>query len=143
MRSKLTGILLLLFGPDAAAQATWVVDRTPILDVPGVATTGTLIFGYAAGGMRLADGGLLIADRAENSIRVLDATGKLVRSVGRTGDGPGEFQSMMWAGRCGPHSLLASRRDGVPERATSRARYDHVTEPEHPSDVIGRVSNRP
>ena len=106
MRSKLTGILLLLFGPDAAAQATWVVDRTPILDVPGVSTTGTLILGYAAGGMRLADGGLLIADRAENSIRVLDATGKLVRSVGRTGDGPGEFQSMLWAGQCGSDSLL-------------------------------------
>jgi hypothetical protein len=106
MRSKLAGILLLLFVSDAAAQATWVVDRTPILDVPGMSTTGTLTFGYAAGGMRLADGGLLIADRAENSIRVLDANGKLVRSVGRTGDGPGEFQSMMWAGRCGADSLL-------------------------------------
>ncbi len=107
MCSKLSGILvLLLFVSDAEAQATWVVDRTPILDVPGVSTTGTVTFGYAAGGMRLADGGLLIADRAENSIRVLDATGKLVRSVGRAGEGPGEFRSMIWAGRCGPDSLL-------------------------------------
>jgi len=106
VRSKLSAILLVLSVSDAAAQATWVVDRTPLLDIPGESTTGTLTFGYAAGGIRLADGGLLIADRAENSIRVLDATGKLVRSVGRTGDGPGEFQSMMWAGRCGSDSLL-------------------------------------
>jgi len=106
MRSKLSGILLLIAVSDAAAQATWVVDRAPILDVPGLSATGTVTFGYAAGGMRLADGGLLIADRAENNIRVIDATGKLVRTLGRAGPGPGEFQSMMWAGRCGADSLL-------------------------------------
>lgn len=106
MRSNLSGILLVLGASGAQAQATWVIDRTPILDVPGMSTAGTLTFGYAAGGMRLADGGLLIADRADNTIRVLDANGKLVRSVGRAGEGPGEFQSMIWAGRCGSDSLL-------------------------------------
>lgn len=106
MRSKLSGILLLLAVSDAAAQATWVVDRAPILDVPGLSATGTVTFGSAAGGMRLGNGGLLIADRAENGVRVIDATGKLVRTVGRAGEGPGEFQTMMWAGRCGADSLL-------------------------------------
>jgi hypothetical protein len=106
MHHRLSGILLLLCVSDAAAQATWIVDRTPILDVPGMSTTGTLTFGYAAGGTRLSNGGLLIADRAENSVRVLDTNGKLVRSVGRTGDGPGEFQHIIWAGRCGSDSLL-------------------------------------
>jgi hypothetical protein len=90
----------------AGAQSTWVVDQTPILDVPGLSASGTVTFGYAAGGIRLPDGGLLIADRGENTVRVLDASGKLVRSIGRAGNGPGEFQSILWAGRCGGDSLM-------------------------------------
>jgi hypothetical protein len=106
MRVKLCGILLALSFSDAAAQATWVIERTPILDASGVASNSTVTFGNAAGGTRLSDGRLLIADRSENSIRIIDATGKLLQSVGRTGDGPGEFRSMVWAGRCGADSLL-------------------------------------
>ena len=106
MRLILAGAMLVVAIADASAQATWAVDQTPVLDIAAVSKEGAVVFSYAAGGMRLADGGLLIADRSENTIRVLDATGKLVRSVGRTGDGPGEFQSMIWAGRCRGDSLL-------------------------------------
>ncbi len=106
MHWVLPGVLLVLAAANASAQATWVVDRAPILDVTGSTKDGTVVFGYAAGGTRLSDGGLLIADRAENSIRVFDASGKLLRTVGRAGDGPGEFQAIAWAGRCGPDSLL-------------------------------------
>ena len=106
MRSILSGILISVLASQASAQATWVVDRTPILDVAGVSSDGTVIFSNAAGGMRLRDGGLLIADRGESSIRVIDAAGKLVRSVGRAGGGPGEFQSILWAGPCGADSML-------------------------------------
>jgi hypothetical protein len=90
----------------AVGQVAWTVDRTAILDVPGVGADGKVTFGYAAGATRLANGGLLIADRSESSIRVVDASGKLLRTVGRAGDGPGEFQTMIWAGRCGTDSLL-------------------------------------
>jgi hypothetical protein len=103
---RLTLVLLALAFLKAGAQASWVVEREPVLDVTGVDGAGSVIFGYAAGGTRLSNGGLLIADRAENSIRVLDSSGRLVRSVGRAGDGPGEFQTMMWAGGCGPDSML-------------------------------------
>jgi 6-bladed beta-propeller len=106
MRSMLPGVLLLFAAANSSAQATWVVDRVPILDVPGTSSSGVVTFGYAAGGMRLSDGQLLIADRVENSIRVFDTSGKLMRTVGRTGDGPGEFQAIVWAGRCGTDSLL-------------------------------------
>jgi hypothetical protein len=89
-----------------AGQAEWVVDRKPILDVPGVAASGTVNFENFVGATRLKDGSLLIADRGANSIRLIDPSGKLVRTSGRTGDGPGEFQTMLWAGRCGLDSML-------------------------------------
>jgi hypothetical protein len=90
----------------AASQATWTVDRTPILDVPGVAADGKVNFGNAGGATRLADGSLLVADRAENAVRVIDALGKLLRTLGRPGQGPNEFASVIWAGGCGSDSLL-------------------------------------
>lgn len=90
----------------ATAQATWTVDRAPILDVPGVATDGKVNFGYSGGATRLADGSLLVADRADNSVRVIDASGKLVRTLGRAGQGPNEFASIIWAGWCGADTLM-------------------------------------
>lgn len=87
-------------------QAEWAVDRKPILDLTGVTAGGAVNFENVAGVTRLHDGSLLIADRGPNSVRLFDPTGKLVKTVGRTGDGPGEFQTMLWAGGCGPDSML-------------------------------------
>ncbi len=89
-----------------SGQATWTVDRAPLLDVPGLGADGKVTFGYAAGAMRLADGALLVADRTESAIRLVDARGKLVRTIGRSGDGPGEFRSIISASGCGIDSML-------------------------------------
>lgn len=103
----LTALALIAFpGAGLAAQATWTVDAKPILDVPGVTANGSVTFANMAGVTRLRDGSLLIADRGSNSIRLVDPRGKLVKSSGQTGDGPGDFQSMIWAGGCGPDSML-------------------------------------
>ncbi|MEO7359604.1 MAG: hypothetical protein ABI120_04700, partial [Gemmatimonadaceae bacterium] len=45
----------------------------------------------------LPDGGLLTISQSGNVMRRFDASGKLVGDVGRTGSGPGEFQSLMSA----------------------------------------------
>lgn len=106
--SLLAALLLALALPTTAlsGQATWIVDRTPLLDVPGLGDDGKVTFGYAAGAMRLADGALLIADRTESAVRLVDAKGKLVRTIGRSGDGPGEFRSIISAVGCGADSML-------------------------------------
>jgi hypothetical protein len=106
MRTMLPAALLVFAVVKAPAQATWVVDPNPVLDVPALSGAGGVAFAYPAGGIRLANGGLLIADRGENTVRVFDANGRLERSLGRPGDGPAEFRSMVWARRCGGDSLL-------------------------------------
>lgn len=124
MRSLLCAALSTMAAADVFGQAMWLVAPTPILDVPGTSSSGSVIFGYPAGGIRLANGGLLIADRAENTIRVLDASGKVERSLGRRGGGPNEFQSMGWARRCGGDSLLVwdlARRQATVVGSTSES----------------------
>lgn len=103
-----TLLALLLTAPlsTGTGQAIWQIDPQPLVDVAGLGPDGTVVFGEPAGATRLADGSLLIADRAENTIRVVDAGGGLVRSLGREGSGPGEFRTVLWAGGCGADTLL-------------------------------------
>lgn len=88
------------------AQVTWSVDPKPILDVAGLTTAGALNFEVAGGATRLSNGGLLIADRGASSIKLIDASGKLIATSGRKGTGPGEFRIIGAATRCGSDTLL-------------------------------------
>jgi hypothetical protein len=49
-------------------------------------------FSDISGIRQLSDGRLLVADRLEKAVRLLDARGEYLDDVGRVGSGPGEFQ---------------------------------------------------
>jgi hypothetical protein len=49
-------------------------------------------FSDISGIRQLSDGRLLVADRLEKAVRLLDAAGAYLDEVGRVGSGPGEFQ---------------------------------------------------
>ncbi len=48
-------------------------------------------FSYIRGAGRLSDGSIVAADRATAEVRIYDETGRHLRSMGRKGEGPGEF----------------------------------------------------
>jgi hypothetical protein len=50
---------------------------------------------------RLSNGGIAIANRGTNDVRIFDAGGRHVTTFGRTGSGPGEFRRLEWIGRSG------------------------------------------
>jgi hypothetical protein len=95
----------------AFAQQEWIIGAKPLLDVVGVDASGTMVFQNPGGGTRLANGSLLVADLGSTSIRLIDATGKLVRSVGREGSGPGEFRILFGGNGCGSDSLFVYARE--------------------------------
>jgi hypothetical protein len=84
----------------AGAQAEWAVSSKPILDVPGVDANGAEAFQNLAGAVRLSNGKIIIADKGSTSIRLLDEKGKLLRSVGRQGSGPGEYRIIATGSPC-------------------------------------------
>lgn len=83
---------------NANSSASWTVDSVPTLDVGGVDTLET--FGEVNGAARLADGGVVVADRMSSSLKYFDKNNNFVRAVGRNGDGPGEFGYISWMLHC-------------------------------------------
>ena len=70
----------------------WEVEATPRLSVgSNEGEVATRLF-RVADALRLADGGVLIADGGSGEIRHFGADGRHIRSFGGLGDGPGEFR---------------------------------------------------
>lgn len=93
----------------------WTVAPGPLFDVGAVEEDTLHSFGDVTGATRLPDGSVVVADRLSASLRYFDPEGRFVRSVGRKGDGPGEFDYLAALRRCGD-SLHA--QDIAPRRIT-------------------------
>jgi hypothetical protein len=83
----------------------WTVDSVPIVDIRGTNGSGAVVFGTANGATRLPSGAIAIADASSQTVRFFSPDGQPTRSVGRSGQGPGEFRSIAWMGSCGADSV--------------------------------------
>lgn len=54
------------------------------------------------GAVRFHDGTVGVTDGMAQTVLIFDSRGTLVRSTGRAGEGPDEFSTPSWMGRCGP-----------------------------------------
>lgn len=60
----------------------------------------SLLLEGVSGVARLTENRILVASIHGAIVALVDSAGALVRMVGRTGSGPGEFRSVAWVGRC-------------------------------------------
>ena len=72
----------------------WRISAEPVLDVGVAEGDAKLQFARVAHALRLSDGTLLVADGQANEIRAFDAQGRYLRTMGRAGEGPGEFRGL-------------------------------------------------
>ena len=86
----------LMFALTIALQQipTWTVGPKPTVRIGEVDAEEHYMFSQVASAVRLSNGKIVVANGASNEIRVYDATGKHAATYGRTGGGPGEFQSL-------------------------------------------------
>jgi hypothetical protein len=77
------------WGPDEE----WQVVSEPVVSLGGMDSAEGHLVWEVRGGARLSDGriALLTGDRSAPRLSIFDRTGRVVRQIGRSGRGPGEF----------------------------------------------------
>jgi len=113
--------------PRPSVLRDWTLAKQPTLSLGG-GDSPEKDFLRVSGVFRLSTNRIAVVNAATNEIRFFNSDGKLVRTFGRTGGGPGEFRQIAWAGRAGDtlfvsdHSLRrisTITTDGVPELVRS------------------------
>ncbi|MEW5926347.1 MAG: 6-bladed beta-propeller [Gemmatimonadota bacterium] len=130
-------------------DAAWRLSAEPVLRIGELDGAPEYQFERVVGAVRRADGGIVVADAGLRALRLYDAAGKFLRTVGRKGGGPGEFEELASVHLAPGDSLLAFdwrlRRisvfapDGSPARSVNLpASIDAVFPLPH---LLGRLSD--
>ncbi len=93
-------------GDLAVGSGSIRVVGEPLVSIGAVAGDSVYQFSRIRGGARLADGRLAVVDANSRQVRIFDEAGTFIRSWGRRGDGPGEFQRPALAGTHGDTLVL-------------------------------------
>lgn len=83
----------------------WTVDSLPLASIGGDGQAGGPLF-QVTDAMRLSDGRIVAASAGNQQVRFYAADGRLLRAVGRSGQGPGEFGAPFWLGRLRGDSVI-------------------------------------
>ena len=89
-----------------ATGGTFRLAREPEIALDAREDDAAFQFFHVVDAVRLPGGGLAVANAGTNEVRIFDARGGHVRTIGRRGDGPGEFRSLRWLTLRGPDSLV-------------------------------------
>ena len=78
----------------AVQQRSWTTATSPTVSIGEVDGAQEYMFAQVVGAVRLSDGRIVVANGGSNELRVYDARGQHVTTLGRSGAGPGEFQTL-------------------------------------------------
>ena len=92
------------------SSSRWRIAATPTLTIGTVDGAADYQFTRIVGATRFEDATIAVGDAGTNSIRFFDGNGKLVRTTGRMGNGPGEFRALQSLRRAGDLLDVFDRR---------------------------------
>ncbi|MFQ5549740.1 MAG: 6-bladed beta-propeller [Gemmatimonadales bacterium] len=84
--------VLLISPSDVRSPISWIVSDVPVLRLD--ATDQGIELYRVTGALRLAHNRYAVANSGSQQVLLFEADGSFLRSVGRRGDGPGEFQEI-------------------------------------------------
>ena len=126
IRSDSAGVEIVTSDP-SRSDATCTLGDEPIFRVGNDESDEAQWFSTIRGVGRLSDGSVAVIDDASAEIRIFDAAGRHLRSMGRHGEGPGEFRNAgklwvlpgdtLWAGDYRPWRYNVFTSDGEWVRA--------------------------
>ncbi len=92
--------------PRWGAGEGWRIEGPPIVEIGAVSGAPEHQFGEVVAAVRLGNGNIVVADRGASELRAFDPAGSLRWRVGRSGEGPGEFESLDFLGTAPGDSLV-------------------------------------
>ncbi len=84
----------------------WTVEAEPLVEIGTVSGAPEYQFSEVVAAARLSTGDIVVADRGASELRSYEAAGTFQWSVGRFGEGPGEFESLDFVGTTIGDSLV-------------------------------------
>jgi hypothetical protein len=118
-------------GPRWGHADRWTVSADPLLDLADAGSGPDHEFFRIRNAIRLDDGRVAVANSGTNEVRFYDTNGDFVRSSGRTGEGPGEFERLTNVRAYRGDSLMAfdywGRRISVMDATGEIARVASLT----------------
>jgi hypothetical protein len=90
------GVRIVSYERNAAPKQRWMLDAKPLLEIGRSADEGPQSFSEIMGVVRLSDGRVAVANQRPSEIRLFDPSGRFLRSLGRNGQGPGEFNRILF-----------------------------------------------
>jgi hypothetical protein len=78
--------------------AEWRLSNAPAVEVAPAARGAAELY-QVVSAFRMADGRIVVASAGTGGLHVYGADGRHQRTIGRKGQGPGEFGRLFWAGR--------------------------------------------
>jgi hypothetical protein len=78
-------------GAGRSADESWQLADSPAIDIGIAEGNETDELAGASGSVRLPDGRIVIGNSGTSELRIFDGNGIFLRSIGRKGEGPGEF----------------------------------------------------
>ncbi len=96
--------------------AQWRISNSPLIDIGRHDSIGAYNFFRVRSVSRLSTGDIVVANGGSQEIRIFDSSGRHLKTVGRSGSGPGEFQDLVLAQVIRGDSIAAF--DGLQARIT-------------------------
>lgn len=91
-----------------------VIEQRPFFDSGRSVQVDSVVLSEPMGMTRLASGVVVVGDNKSLAVKFFSPSGSFLKSFGRAGAGPGEFQLVKLVGNCGTDSLMVF--DGAKSR---------------------------
>lgn len=134
------GIRIVESNAPAWGDVAWQVSDSPVVRIGAVGDESSQLF-RVSDVTQLANGSIVVANQGTDEVRVFDGSGGHVRTIGRSGRGPGEFTGVRRVYAIGGDSLLVVDLARVSLFAPEGEFVRSTQEVSPPPDAAVRLSN--